>query len=447
MKVLHVPFCFHPDAVGGTEIYVESLALWQRRQGMEVEVAAPAAKERSYIHGGLDVHRFATGAPDLRDFYGEGDGEAAASFGRIVERSAPDVVHLHAWTSGVSLRLARASKNLGVPVVFTYHTPTVSCVRGTLLRWGAEICEGNLETAPCAACMLEGKGVNLAVSRVLGGIPPAVGERIGKAGLAGGVWTALRASELIELRRGAFRALLSEADHLVAVCEWVRDLLLRNHADPAKLTLSRQGLREPVQSMEPRPRNRNGEIRIAFLGRVSPVKGIGILLDAMGRVSDARLKLDVYGVVQDEEGRRLLETFSRRRPADRRIRFLPAVAAGDVVPALAAYDLLAVPSQWLETGPLVVYEAFAAGVPVLGSRLGGIAELVEHQRNGLLVEPASTEAWARALRRLLEEPGLLARLRSGVPLVRNMRTAAEEMEAIYAGLPRPEWDRKTCLKS
>jgi glycosyltransferase involved in cell wall biosynthesis len=88
----------------------------------------------------------------------------------------------------------------------------------------------------------------------------------------------------------------------------------------------------------------------------------------------------------------------------------------------------------METGPLVVYEAFAAGIPVIGSRLGGIAELVTHEKNGLLVEPASPKAWADALRRIADSPDLLGRLRGGIGSVRNMSQVATEMEAIYGSL-------------
>ena len=77
---------------------------------------------------------------------------------------------------------------------------------------------------------------------------------------------------------------------------------------------------------------------------------------------------------------------------------------------LRQYDLLAVPSRTFETGPLVVLEAFAAGVPVIGSNLGGVNELVRHEVNGLLVEPPALSGWVSALRRCVEEPDLLPRL-------------------------------------
>jgi hypothetical protein len=73
---------------------------------------------------------------NLRELYGEGDQTAAREFAKILDEERPDVGHLHAFTRGVSLRMARKAKRRGVKVVFTYHTPTVSCQRGTLMHWG-----------------------------------------------------------------------------------------------------------------------------------------------------------------------------------------------------------------------------------------------------------------------------------------------------------------------
>jgi glycosyltransferase involved in cell wall biosynthesis len=107
------------------------------------------------------------------------------------------------------------------------------------------------------------------------------------------------------------------------------------------------------------------------------------------------------------------------------------VSADDVVKTIAQYDVLAAPSQQFETGPLVVLEAFAAGLPVIGTRLGGIAELVQDGVNGLLVDAGSEIAWAKALRQLVEQPELLQRWRSGVRPPRTIDAVADDMAAVY----------------
>jgi glycosyltransferase involved in cell wall biosynthesis len=433
MKTLHLPFCFYPDPVGGTEIYVESLAICLRRLDVEAEIAAPAPDQRSYRYNELTVHRFATGIPSLADLYGLGDPVAAQSFAKVLESCAPDVVHLHSWTAGVSLRLLRTIKAAGIPVVFTYHTPAVSCGRGTLLRWGRDQCDGDLESAPCAACMLHGKGLSRALSVAVAGLPVAVGDLAGKLGLKGRLITAVRASELIQLRKDALKGLLEEADAIVAVCNWVYDLILRNGVDKSKLTISRHALRNSAElNHSTEPRRAGEDIRIAFLGRVAREKGIDILLKAMRRISSRRLKLDIFGIASDSEAEFLKQTVAGA--GDQRIRLLPPFPNGNVISELRAYDCLAVPSQCLETGPLVVLEAFAAGIPIIGSNLGGIAELVKNEKNGLLVEPASIEAWVTAFNRLLTEPELLPRLRLGIPKGRTMEQVAAEMLTVYRRL-------------
>lgn len=121
---------------------------------------------------------------------------------------------------------------------------------------------------------------------------------------------------------------------------------------------------------------------------------------------------------------------------DPRITYHSPVPRERVIPLLSRYDLLAVPSRCVETGPQVVLEAFAAGIPVMGSNLGGIAELVENGVNGLLIGPDDIPAWIRQLRSLLEEPGLLKRLREGVRPPRKMREVAQEMIELYRNLLR-----------
>jgi glycosyltransferase involved in cell wall biosynthesis len=435
MKTLHLPYSFYPDPVGGTEVYVESLAIGLRKLGVEAEIAAPAADQRSYRYNQLTVHRFAVGNPDLADLYGLGDPIAAQSFATILESCAPDLVHMHSFTAGVSLRVLRTIKAAGIPVVFTYHTPTVSCVRGTLMRWGHDQCDGDIESAPCTACMLHGKGLSRALSIALAGLPVGVGESVGKLGLKNSLMTAVRASELMQLRKDAINGLFEEADAIVAVCCWLYDLLVRNGVDKSKLTVSRHALRNSAELNHPiKPRSAGDDIRVAFVGRLAREKGIDILLKAMGRISSRRLKLDIFAIASDIEAESLKRAVARA--GDQRIRLLAPFPNANAIAELRAYDCLAVPSQWMETGPLVVLEAFAAGVPVIGSNLGGIAELVDNEKNGLLIEPASIEAWVAAFNRLLAEPELLPRLRLGIPNGRTMEQAANEMLTVYGKLVR-----------
>jgi glycosyltransferase involved in cell wall biosynthesis len=227
------------------------------------------------------------------------------------------------------------------------------------------------------------------------------------------------------------RALFSEVDHVVAVCEWVKALLIGNGVDARKITLSRQGLSHSVPGAAAERQGFRPPLRIAFLGRIDAVKGLGILIEALQRAPGLAVALDIFAVAQGKAGERLKEQLAEQIRLDPRISLRTPLAVAQVMDRLREYDVLAVPSQWMETGPLVVYEAFAAGIPVIGSRLGGIAELVTDEENGLLVEAASPEAWASALSRLVDDPNLLPRLKSGIKPVRTMLDVAQEMGPVY----------------
>lgn len=443
MKILHAPFCFHPDPVGGTEVYVESLAAHLQRLGVQSVIAAPWERDACYSHSGLRVWRYAISqtVADPRELYDEGDRLAVQGFARILDEERPDVVHLHAFTRGVSLRLVREAKRRGIPVVFTYHTPTVSCPRGTLMRWGTEVCDGVLNSDLCARCTLQGLGLPRGVADVVGRVPVALGNLLGRVHLSGGVWTALRMRELIHARHATFHALMAEVDHVVALCEWTRSLLIRNGVPPSKITLSRQGLCHPddgpTYNSQSEIRNPQSSIRIAFLGRLVPVKGPDIIIRAVRSLPGVPIELHLYGIEQDGQGAPYVEQLKALVGGDPRIAFSPPVSRDQVISLLRGYDLLAVPSRCLETGPLVVLEAFAAGIPVIGSNLGGIAELVEPGVNGLLVEPDSLKAWSETFQRLVEDRTLLARLRAGIRPPRTMREVAGEMLRIYEALGQP----------
>ena len=438
MKVLHIPFTYRPNPMGGTEVYVAALARELARRGVESAIAAPTTEAESFRleDEGMRVHRFAVRLyPTLDELYGEGSELGAVEFARVLDEERPDVVHMHAFTSGASLRVAREASRRGIPLVVTYHTPTVSCLRGTMLRDGREPCDGEIQVERCARCVLAGQMPGVAAG-ALSRVPPSVGRAIGRLGIERGPLATLRRASLVERRLDAFTALMREATVVVAVSAWVRDVLLRNGVDPAKIVLSRQGVIAAAPDFAAPDAAGAGEtprpVRAALFGRLDPVKGIDVVLRAMARRPGLALTLDVFGVleVRGDGYDTLVHALAK---ADARVRLLPPIAPDLVIPTLRDYHVALVPSQWLETGPLTVLEAFAAGIPVVGSRLGGIPERVRDGVDGLLVgESSSDEAWAVALERVVDEPGLLARLRSGVRPPRTAADVADEMMLVYA---------------
>ncbi len=440
MKILHIPFCFPPDPVGGTEVYVEALAHQQMACGEQIIIAAPSPIARTpYSHKNLRVYRFtpAQTLNDVHEVYGAGDVQAAAGLAQILDAEKPDIVHLHTFTRATALRSLEQIRKRNIPLVFTYHIPGVSCQRGTLMRWGKLPCDGVLRLHTCASCVLHYRGLPRVASLLVGHTPVALGKKLAVLGDGGSLWTAIRMTELLDQGHAAFHTLMSYAENIVVLCQWTHDLLIANGVAPEKVMVSPHGIswdqsatNGPVRrSMPVTPEQ--PPLRIAFLGRIAPIKGCDILIKALRQIPNIALSLDLYSIMQTTSSEVYQKQMIELAQNDPRIRFLPMIPNDQVVATLGSYDLLVVPSQCLETGPLVVLEAFASGIPVLGSQLGGIAELVNHDVNGLLVPYNDIKAWAAALHRLATDPTLLYRLRAAVRPPRTMGAVADEMLTLY----------------
>ena len=435
MKVLHISYGYFPDVPGGTEVYVAALVRELAERGTTSVIAAPtsAAVDSSYTADGIPVHRLAM-TPEPRpipSLYGEGDPRLATAMMQVVAIERPDVVHFHCYTPGINGAVARRVREAGIPIVVTYHTPSVTCQRGTLLRFGHIVCDGRMIEGRCAACVVQQHGVPRPIADIVGRMPNVVGRAVASRGLEGGAWTALRMPELMRLRHADTRAFFAAANVVVATAEWVRALLVDNGVDTGKIVLCRQGIRdeEPgrgpsaLQPTEGRP------LRAVMLGRIDEMKGMHLPLSALERDPDLEIALDIHGGVQSENA--YVADLRARIARDGRVRLLPTVRPGDVVRILSDHDVMLVPSQVIETGPLVVLEAQAARVPVIGTALGGISERVRDGIDGRLVELGSVDAWRRALREVCENRALVERWRSAIPAPRTMGRVAEEMAAIY----------------
>jgi len=442
-KFIHVPFTWHPAACGGTEVYVRSLMRELALLGLENQVVVPADESGQEYLDGIKVHRVAMTTELTQEMlYGAGDPVSAEAFAQVLEDEKPDVLHFHAYSPAVSVLWLEAARLRGIPCVYTYHTPTLACGRGTLMRWGSEPCDGKMTTLRCSACTLHGLGVHQVMAWALALASPLT------QGFSSRV--PFRIWPLMERRHRAVRRWLDGMTRVVALCEWGREVMRRNAVADSKLRVVRHGLAGWGRGEDAETgRLRDGEtrrrgpcfaeasqgkdseaLRVAFFGRLDRTKGLHVLAGALALMPELKLELHchlIVGADLDAEMRTLLEELQ----GDPRIQVHPPVASDEVVRVMAVYDAVAVPSIWLETGPLVVLEAFAAGVPVLGSDLGGIAEWVEHEYNGLLIPPGDVPAWAAALLRFTRDPALRDRLSSGVRPPPTMREVARKMQDVY----------------
>jgi GT2 family glycosyltransferase len=178
-------------------------------------------------------------------------------------------------------------------------------------------------------------------------------------------------------------------------------------------------------------RTASSRLRIGFAGGLQPTKGADILLDAVERLPPGRIVVDVLGSHAAYHGDRRFAESIEPRLGDPRIRRLGSVSHERMPAVLGDLDVLIVPSIWIENAPFIIREAFAAGVPVIASDLGGMREMIRHQIDGLLFPAGDAGALADAIRRILNEPELLATLRAGITRPMSIEEDADWLENIY----------------
>lgn len=439
ISVLQASAWYPPLHVGGTEVYLTGLVRELRAHGVFSRIIAPLAPDVAdgSQFDGATVRTYPVNPlpsqAELRHLPHGG----FERFRRLLAEERPDIYHQHSWTRGLGGAHLHAAREAGARTVLTVHTPNNLCLRGTMMRFGREACDGRIDPPRCATCWASERGAPLTVARALGALPPAMSAGLEKAMPSGRLATALAARSLAERRKREFACMVTDADRIVAVSGWLFDALALNGVPADKLVFSRQGVdaefaqQAAVAHHSPRA---SAGFRLLYVGRCHPVKGLDVLIRAVRAIPPAApVSLTIHGISAGAEERAYTEEMRRLAAGDARIAIEPPVPRERLVSTLAGATALAVPSIWLETGPLVVMEAKAVGLPVIGSKLGGIAELVREPEDGILLPPGDVGAWSEAIAALARSPAHMSRL-TGVTQVRTMSEAAIEMAALYGEL-------------
>lgn len=280
----------------------------------------------------------------------------------------PDVVHVHNTFPLLSPAIYAPSRALGPAIVQTLHNFRLVCPNGVLFRDGH----------PCEDCV--GKPVAL---------PGVVHACYRDSVLASGVVAGMLAVHRI---RGTWRR---DIDRFVALSSFARDRLIHGGIPPSRMSVLRNFVDEPSA-----PAGDAGE-DLLFVGRLTEDKGVPILLEAW-RSSRIPGRLRIAG---DGPLGPLVRT-AAAEPGSR-IDALGRLSRDRTLEEMRRARAVIVPSQWYENCPMTVIEAFACGRPVIATRHGGLAEMVEDGSTGLLVDPGSAAGLAASLARAVAEPDLM----------------------------------------
>ncbi len=171
------------------------------------------------------------------------------------------------------------------------------------------------------------------------------------------------------------------------------------------------------------------DIQLLYVGRLSLEKGVLTILKALDILVNERGRQDLYLNIfgkGDEIYERELHDFLRDKNLTYLVTFHGRVTQDELIKHYDSSDIMLVPSLWQEPFGLVVAEAMARGLPIIAANVGGPAEMIVHERNGLLVEPGDEQELTTAIIRLVENPDERSNLSSAARITVLERFSIEE---------------------
>ncbi len=370
MKICFISSLYPPSIIGGAEISVKRTADGLTKKGHEVFVITTSVNGKGSIEevGGVKVYRINPlnlyamynhqNQPEiLKPIWHTIDLWNPHSYlvvKNILKKETPDIVHVNNY-KGLSLSVFSAAKRLNLPLIFTAHDYSLICPRANLLKGSGEIC-----TTPPRLCRLYNK-----IQR-----------------------------DLVD----------DKPDLVTAPSQFVINKLegsgLFKNVKTMKLPLG-------IELGDKKAEKDYDTIDILYVGGLSRHKGVHILIDAFKKLEYETMRLHILGKGKDED------EFKKTAGSDKRIIFHGFVPDEELITLYRKANVSVVPSIWYDNSPMVIYESLTNGTPVIGSRIGGIPELIEEGYNGFLFETGNVEELKGILENLIEHPSELKRLEEG----------------------------------
>jgi glycosyltransferase involved in cell wall biosynthesis len=287
--------------------------------------------------------------------------QSARRLGMFIRTHQPDVAHVHNVFPLLSPSVYAVCKSYSVPVVQTVHNFRFMCPNGLFFTKG-EICEACLQQGFMAAvknrCMHDSLPISALYAAAIA--------------LAWGTGNVLR-----------------NIDRYIALTDFVRDKLAAGGVPREKIRVCGNFIGKFSEAPA-----RKGNYAL-YIGRLSSEKGLGTLLSAFRRVPDLTLKIAGSGPMEA-----VLKQYVNEN-AMYNVEFIGFVAGGAKQRLIEEALCTIIPSEWYENFPMSVVESLACGTPVIASRIGGLPEMIEHNKTGLLFSPGDDEELVKCICKIL----------------------------------------------
>jgi glycosyltransferase involved in cell wall biosynthesis len=397
MKVLHVIHGYPPYYMAGSEVYTYNLTRELAKHDdiiVFTRIENPFEKAYSIHDENIDdikIRRINKPQRDytLKDKYLDKNIDIAfESFAKTIQ---PDIVHI-GHLSHLSTNMVKIAKKESIPVIYTVHDFWLFCFRGQMIDSGLNLCSGPSDKN-CLRC-----------------VKYLFKDKI--------------TEEDVTEYREHMKHVVDNIDVFLSPSLFLKKFYVNNGVSPKKIRYSKYGFNKNLIKFKDNSFEKKSTINFGYMGRIIPVKGVKILLEAFQDLKTKNANLYVFG--DSNISSKYLGSY-----ANKNVLFKGSFPNWEINRVLDQIDVLIVPSLWFENSPLVIQEAFLAGIPVITSDIGGMAELVKDRDNGFTFPVGDKIALMNILKGIIEDPTILNELKPSNNIVRSIQDDAMAIHSLY----------------
>jgi glycosyltransferase involved in cell wall biosynthesis len=439
MKILQVVHDFLPKAIGGTQIYTYSLSKELSKQHeiylffRDIEVDKDKFIKKGYFDGlpflAVNPNKYFKNFPYFNlirhgSYFFSNNKKIDGIFKDLIDEFKPDVVHFQ-HLIGFSPNLIKIVHEKKIPIVFTVHDYWLLCPKAHLIDNNLNICNITRDKFKCIKCLWNDELYRFKKNKIS---QPITYIEIPK-NLIKIILNYLKRLYMIfyifYIRPRAICEIIRKSDLFISPSYKLKNKLIEYGIPKNKIIYLDLGIDDIIfDNVKKTP---SKKIRFAFIGSAMSYKGINVLIESFTNIKDAFLY--IYGIVSEEDKKKYMKLIKNNN-----INFMGGFKHGEISEIFSKIDILIVPSICMENSPLTIKEAFAYRTPVIASNIGGLSEMVQDGKTGLLFKMGNSRDLFEKIRYFIDNPYEVGRMSKEIRRVKTIKEHVVEMNNVYKNL-------------
>lgn len=393
MKIGFLLSSFLPTQTGGTEVYVYRLIRHLQELNFSCFVLNSSKDEelKESLCEGIRVISIPSAALNLN--------LRKEVLSHLIEIESPDIIHVHELISpdGFSIHDLELFRQFSIPLLTTLHVLRYSCFMQDLRFHGKSECNGIPDNSKCTNCFLARKGIGILSLplTLFSGFLHNNGFKF--SFLSGKIATVLRSYSIVSNHLDTLEKIISQTSGIITVANWYYEIL-KSIVPADLLHFIPTGNYCHINATK---NSKKEELVFGYLGRLSPDKGIDLLIDSFLLSCSNLHQLNIYADISDEDDL-FIKSLINKTSIYPNIKWCKPFQPESLYTVLEQIDVLVVPSRITEMSPLVIHEARAAGKFVIASNNKGNVESLKGYNHSFIYQENTIQSLAGAIDIIVE---------------------------------------------